>query len=98
MRYATSVKFGRRLCEALGLEPERVNAIRFEMEAGSVARVWIKRFVTEEETDAFMALLTDYALVEQDSTLEQAVSEWDYTGMDGNTHAAVLPIRASEVR
>lgn len=95
MRYADSIAFGRRLCEVFGLDPAYTDEIRLDVKAGAIARVWVQSRVTEAEANALLALLTAYALVEQETRAEPT-TETRYAGLDGYEHTVRAPRQTTE--
>jgi hypothetical protein len=54
---ATAVSIGKQLCEALGLEAQRVRAITLHVESGNVVSVTVERFITNTQGLAVAEIL-----------------------------------------
>ena len=66
-RYVTGRELGRRICEALGIDPASVAGVTVECDAGDVARVIVEHYVTDEQAEAILDDLRLYRLVEEDA-------------------------------
>ena len=53
--YQASHRFGRQLCEALGLDPARVKRVVIDCDAESVVTVYVQGFVTGDQCGAVLA-------------------------------------------
>ena len=57
---------GSLLCEAFGLDKEKVMNISFSWRAGGVARISIESFVHDEDADKMMTVFNEYELKEKE--------------------------------
>ena len=51
--------FGRRICKALGLDPNRVTAITLKIAVGELVTVDVCRLVSAEEADGVLEVLEE---------------------------------------
>lgn len=61
---ATGAVFGGRLCEALGLDKDKTHRIILDVEAAAVVVVTVEQWVTNEDGERVLEVLTPYALVD----------------------------------
>lgn len=54
-----------KLCEALGVSPERVYSVTLNAEEGAAVMVTVARFVTDQELNELYTLFEYYGLVKQ---------------------------------
>lgn len=53
-------QFGKKLCEALGIDPHRVRSITLHVEPDEIVFATVQRFVEEDEADAVIRLIEEH--------------------------------------
>jgi len=55
-----SIKFGKELCEILGINPDKVQKINLRVEVGKLLCADVTRLVADEEANAVVSCLEKY--------------------------------------
>lgn len=75
---ATAMNVGRELCQALGLDSQRVVGLQLTVNAGQPAQVVVTRYITEAQGLAMVELLTQrFTLVETASPTVEPIKPAD---------------------
>ena len=94
-KLATAMSIGKQLCEALGLDNQRVVGLHLIAHAGQPVQVIVTRYITEAQGLAVVQLLTQrFELVEMCDPAIELVKPADAARNQANAVAAASAARA----